>query len=243
MTLLFTQQSGLALELALLKNGTLEWSYALFDRLVDNHLYELISLRIPIFNHDLPGLAPLLFRFQFLRNLLCSLGTVVGLALLVLFKRLCGTGWSILSDLEKAVVCFGGFIFDNDGSFLLLSNRGYGQSICHQVRLVNHRNLLLGQTVALRPRQGLPLLHVVAFLNDSSWFCSLLFSNQRLLTLCFSPFSLRRRLGTFSHSLLDSWLILWCWLPALDEVSSLGRVEHVSCIGPNAAAIFIFVLI
>ena len=167
--------------------------------------------------------------------------------LLVLFVRLCGASWASLSDLKKAIACFSGFIFDNDGPFLLLSNRGYGQSIRHQVRLVNHCNLLLGKTVAPRPRQCLPLLHVVAFFNDSCRFCSLLFSCGRLLDFCFSSlFRLRlsRCLSTFSYAgrrgLLGDRLRLWCRLSALDEVSSLGRIEHVSCIGPYAPTIFIF---
>ena len=120
-TLLFAQQSGLALELALLKDGTLERSYALLDRLVDNHLYELISLRVTILDHDLARFGPLLLRFLVRLLLPSLLGLVIGLVLRVLFVRLCGTSWASLPDLKKAIACFGGFIFDNDSSFLFLS--------------------------------------------------------------------------------------------------------------------------
>ena len=130
-TLLFAQQSGLALELALLEDGTLERSYALLDRLVDNHLYELISLRVTILDHDLARFGPLLLRFLVRLLLPSLLGWVIGLVLRVLFVRLCGTSWTSLSDLKQAIACFGGFILDNDGSFLFLSYRGYGQGICH----------------------------------------------------------------------------------------------------------------
>ena len=99
-TLLFAQQSGLALKLALLDNSSLEWSYALLDRLVDDHLYELVSLRVTVLDHDLTRFGPLLFRLLVQLLLPLWLGWIVGLVLLVLFIRLCGTSWASLSDLK-----------------------------------------------------------------------------------------------------------------------------------------------
>ena len=90
----------MALKLALLDNSSLEWSYALLDRLVDDHLYELISLRVTILDHDLTRFGPLLFRLLVQLLLPLWLGWIVGLVLLVLFIRLCGTSWASLSDLK-----------------------------------------------------------------------------------------------------------------------------------------------